>query len=63
MKCGKTRVTKSKFVLVLNLTEVFSGPITQRCKAKTKQSRVIFATQLKIALFTRNLLSWPPCFL
>ena len=62
MKRGKTRVTKSKFVLVLNLTEVF---FFSHSNVKQKQSNpgLFFATQLKIALFTRNLLSWPPCFL
>ena len=57
LKRGVTRVTKSRLVLVLYLIRPrlgrwgeFSGPITERSKAKSKQSRITFNTQFKIAL-------------
>ena len=34
----------------LRLWHRFSGPITEQSKAKPKQSRITFETQLKIAL-------------
>ena len=55
-KRGKTRATKSWLILFLHLigwesgTSLFSGPITEPSKVKTRQSWISFDSQLKIAL-------------
>ena len=59
LKRGKTRVAKSRLVLVLNLIgwekwREFSRPNTQPSKAKKNQSRITLDTPLKIALNKPN---------
>ena len=62
LKRGKTRVTKSRLVLVLDVIgyrrrwREFSRQITERNKAESiMQSRITFDTQLKIAQKVRFL--------
>ena len=55
LKRGKTRVTMSRLVLVLNLIgwkkwRELSGPVTRQGKVKLKPFRITFDTQLKLAL-------------